>query len=285
MSYFKIGVLIIIVSGILGRAVAQDDNPPLSPHELALQGVTHNADWKPHSETINGLEMVLVPAGCFMMGSTQAQVNDQVAQAIGEEWASRQLPLHQKCLVEPFWIDQTPISQTDYTHLGGIKATPNYFQGDQRPVEMITWFEAQDFCELRGLRLPTEVEWEYAARGVDSLIYPWGNEWEPDYLVWAENSNGQTAIVASVPDGISWVGALDMSGNVWEWTSSPYEPYPYDEEDGRENTTDDGNVYYVLRGGSWDYPSMGYFPAAIREVVPPAVYSYDLGFRCVRDYE
>lgn len=83
--------------------------------------------------------------------------------------------------------------------------------GDERPVENITWFEAHTFCELRDTRLPTEAEWEYAARGPDNLNYPWGNEFEEDFVVYQNNSDDQTATVGSRTPGASWVGTLDMS--------------------------------------------------------------------------
>ena len=82
------------------------------------------------------------------------------------------------------------------------------------------WDEAYDFCVLRKGHLPTETEWEYAARGPDELIFPWGNDWNPRNAIWSGNNVSQTSNVGSVPAGASWVGVLDMSGNVWEWTDS-----------------------------------------------------------------
>ena len=159
--------------------------PTLDPVQLASTPVNANADWTPVSRDFDGVSMVLVPAGCFLM-------NDEAN--------------NQQCFTEPFWIDQTEVTQADFRRLGGVKAAANFFTGDQRPVERITWFEARDFCALRGGRLPTESEWEYAARGPDNLVYPWGNAWDETKAVWSGNSNNQTADVGSIAGGASWVG-------------------------------------------------------------------------------
>ena len=133
--------------------------------------------------------------------------------------------------------------------MGGLAQNSPSFRGDNRPIETIRQNEAEAFCAKRGARLPTETEWEYAARGPDDLIYPWGNTWDASKAVYSGNSDNQTADVGSKPGGASWVGALDMSGNVWQWTSSLYKPYPYNETDGREDQTVIGTR--VARGGSW----------------------------------
>lgn len=248
--------------------------------------ITSNADWTPIEREFDGVTMVLVPAGCFDMGSTQYN-NEQ--------------PVHEQCFDQPFWIDKYEVTQAQFRRLGGTQANPSGFSGDEFPVERITWFEARDFCELRDSRLPTEAEWEYAARGPDNLIYPWGNEWDGtlvnhcDMDCAVENLGymgtndtdgyGFTAPVGSYPAGVSWVGALDMSGNVWEWTSSLYEAYPYDAEDGHEaDTGSRTDVRRVLRSGAWGNYDTGLLRAPFRSWYGPGYWYYDNGFRCARSY-
>ncbi len=245
-----------------------------------------NADWEPFYWTFDdGVEMVLVPAGCFMMGSTA----EQVAYAVNEldappEWVAVEQPAHQQCFDEPFWLDRTEVTQGDFERLGGVAGRASYFSGDQRPVERITWFEARDFCALRGGRLPTEREWEYAARGPDSWIYPWGDILNAGNAVWNRSTSEGTASVGSRPAGASWVGALDMSGNVWEWTSSWYAPYPYAADDGREADTGEGtDVPPILRGGAWIHPNANYLRASLREGYVPDDGNNVIGVRCARD--
>ena len=239
--------------------------PTTDPLSLARTPVTSNWAWTPISQAFDGVTMVLVPAGCFLMGSTDGQ--------------SDEAPVHEQCFPAPFWIDQTEVTQADFERLGGVKAVPNTFDGDARPVEEITWVEALDFCEARAMRLPTEAEWEYAARGPDGWVYPWGDDWNADNVVWSGNSNNQTSDVGSRPAGASWVGALDMSGNVFEWVSSLYQAYPYDAQDGREDNANrtDGRV---LRGGSWYSYGPTVLRAANRVRVAPDDSNGSVGVRC-----
>lgn len=235
---------------------------------LAESGVTNNAKWEPVVWEFDAVEMVLVPAGCFMMGTESA--------------TPEELPIHEICFDEPFWLDRHEVTQGDFARLGGTQARSSDFTGADRPVEQITWFEARDFCGMRGGRLPTEAEWEYAARGPDSLLYPWGNDFEEDRLVFSGNIDGQTAPVGSRPEGASWVGAHDMTGNLWEWTSTLFETYPYVKDDGREstsNTTSDR----VMRGGSWWETDLGFFRATYRGTWHPDGWINFGGFRCARD--
>ncbi|NJK33172.1 MAG: SUMF1/EgtB/PvdO family nonheme iron enzyme, partial [Deltaproteobacteria bacterium] len=248
--------------------------PTLTPLEAALQraqaGVTRNADWEPFVQEFDGVEMVLVPAGCFMMGSDDGDSDER--------------PVHEQCFDEPFWIDRYEVTQADFERLGGQKANANWFDGADRPVERITWFEARDFCDQREMRLPTEREWEYAARGPDNLVYPWGDSRNANNAVWDGNSGGRTAKVGSISSGVSWVGALDLSGNVWEWTKSVYENYPYEPDDRREADQGDGTDVRVLRGGSFDGTSYTLHAANRNGLNPRGEYN-DFGLRCARSLE
>jgi len=249
----------------------------------------------------DGVAMVLVPQGCFQMGTT----DEQMQYAINElgalrEWIDDEIPAHEQCFDTPFWIDKTEVVQADFERFDGRKTSTNWFDGDQRPVENITWFEARDFCAVRGARLPTEREWEYAARGPDNLIYPWGNHWNESNAVWSGSSNHHTAPIGSHLAGRSWVGALDMSGNVWEWMSTVYGIddgdhnyseggerrfiYPYSATDGREQDNQDTAFVRAVRGGSWNYFNISLLRASYRDGESPNHTFNNIGFRCARDF-
>jgi formylglycine-generating enzyme required for sulfatase activity len=259
--------------------------PTDTPIPLGFPGnpVTANDQWTPIEQDFDGVTMVLVPAGCFMMGSTQEQVD--AGDADDDE-----LPQNEVCFDEPFWIDKYEVTQVQFREHGGVQAVPSAFTGDNRPVERITWFEARDYCATRGGSLPNEPQWEYAARGPDGLIFPWGDEWVDNSAVHGGNSRRQTSIVGSRPGGVSWVGALDMSGNVWEWVSTIYDsnpetdafPYPYDGTDRREDL-ERTDVFRLVRGGSWDFFTND-LSAASRFRIDPNNWYLINGFRCSRSY-
>jgi formylglycine-generating enzyme required for sulfatase activity len=221
--------------------------------------VTANADWEPIEMEIGGAQLVLVPPGCFDMGSSDEE--------------SDEFPPHEQCFEEPFWIDQYEVSNLDY-------GTSGEWGEDDLPRESVSWFEASNYCRDNGKRLPTESEWEYAARGPSGLEYPWGDDFVLENSTHWENSNNQTTPVGSRPAGASWVGALDMGGNVWEWTSTIYASYPYDPNDGREDELN-SNASRVMRGGSW---SFGFIATYDRAGIEPDMQEGYIGFRCVRAY-
>jgi formylglycine-generating enzyme required for sulfatase activity len=229
-----------------------------------IDPVTHNDDWKPQKDVFAGVEMALVPPGCFKMGSTNAQAEQ---------------PIHEICFTAPFYIDVLEVSNGQFDDKGGVANRESYHPGDKLPREFITWFEARDFCAEREARLPTEAEWEYAARGPDSLKFTWGNEFISSALIY---NTTKPAEVGSVRSGASWVGAEDLIGNVWEWTSSIYKNYPYKAKDGRESLKDK-RADRVLRGGS--YANFRFTTASIRAFSPPDTVFANYGFRCARDYE
>jgi formylglycine-generating enzyme required for sulfatase activity len=216
-----------------------------------------------------GVPMVQVPAGCFMMGYD----------AGGED----EKPIHQQCFDAPYYIDRTEVTQAQFERLGGTRDTfGNGFDGEDHPIEQIDWYSARDFCLRRGARLPTEVEWEYAARGPDNLVYPWGNDWNPANAVWEENASEQTASVGSIPAGASWVGALDMAGNVWEWTRSEYTPYPYSAASDLSDDVNSEDIRPTIRGGAWSAGDPVILRSTNRRREFPALGTWHIGFRCVR---
>jgi formylglycine-generating enzyme required for sulfatase activity len=253
-----------------------------------------NSDWVPFEKDFDGVTMVLVPAGCFEMGVNDAQatqVLNEIANVLPDIWQAgmnefeRWFASHEVCFNSPFWIDKYEVTQAQFTQFGGAKEIENLFTGIDRPVDSISWHEAYDYCELRGASLPSEAQWEYAARGVESWIYPWGNQFVSDNVVYAATSNNETAIVGSRPEGASWIGAMDMSGNVWEWVNSIYALYPYTTEDGRERHSN--FAFRVFRGGSVLIPQdiIVTLRSSFRiRSMPNQTYD-DIGFRCVRSVD
>jgi iron(II)-dependent oxidoreductase len=148
----------------------------------------------------------------------------------------------------------------------------------------VTWFEARDFCTRRGGRLPTEAQWEYAAKGPDNLTYPWGNTFVFDYVVHGISSGGTSDEVGRRPDGASWVGAFDMSGNLWEWTSTLYRAFPYDPNDGRDTSIPSQDNRPVIRGGSWASGEHR-LRTSYRDIAIPSYGDEYIGFRCVVPFE
>ncbi len=261
--------------------ISENTTPAETATGLSVPVVTTNSQWKPQFQDFNGVEMALVPPGCFMMGSTEADIA-ALNQQYSTSGFSDQGPQSHVCFDEPFWIDKTDVTQAQFKQFGGQAAHGPAFTGDRRPVERITWFEARDFCVERGARLPTEAEWEYAARGPDDPVYPWGNTFDGGKAVYNRNPSQGTAEVGSLPAGASWVGALDMSGNVWQWVSTLYKSYPYDAEDGREDAKDT-STERMLRGGSWDLNNQ-YLWTAYRYEFDPAHEDNHLGVRCARSF-
>jgi len=246
----------------------------------------------------HGIEQVWVPAGSFMMGS-----NGEGGLAV-PPWADREpaseAPQHRVEITSGFWLDKFEVTHAAFEAFvddGGyleesywskegwdwlahqIVHPPRDCEGNapDQPRACITWFEAQTYAHWRGGRLPTEAEWEYAARGPDSLVYPWGNDWDSSRAN-VVDSQGSLP-VGSFPEGASWIGALDMSGNVMEWVNDWLDVHYYEDSPVQDPPGPDRGFRKVEKGGWW-----GSVPYVARSAyrhfeAPPEYQDHHIGFR------
>lgn len=244
--------------------------------------------------------MVRVPAGEFLMGTSTKQQADLTAQYELQPGAfASESPQVEIALAE-FYIDQSPVTNAEYKKF--IDANPDVpvpyladaiaqsynwdktsrtfpARRDQYPAVLVNWQQANAYCRWAGGRLPSEAEWEKAARGTDGRTWPWGNEWDKTKANTVESGLQDATPVGQFPKGASTYGALDMVGNVWQWTSSLERAYPYTANDGREDQQAPGPR--VTRGGSWLFGAI-VSRAATRNAFDASDGSLSIGFRCVQ---
>ncbi|MSQ47660.1 MAG: hypothetical protein EXR78_04595 [Deltaproteobacteria bacterium] len=263
-------------------------------------------------------DMVLIPAGSFLMGATPEE--QQAVLAFGWQGPMRDRmqflaehsgPQHTVHL-DAFYIDTQEV--TNQVYRAFVSATghqaptfwnsPRHLADPAQPVVGVSWSDAQAFCAWQGKRLPTEAEWEKAARGTDGRRYPWGQEWDATRLhtadavagkplenfeVWttwqrAMNAGMDTArpaTVSSYPRGASPYGVFDMAGNVWEWVADWYEPEYYATSPPRNPTGPATGEAKVLRGGGWDVPKTIPVTWLREHFLPPEFAGSPVtGFRC-----
>ncbi len=258
----------------LREAMAEQVDAPGIPAEvfLAQPPVVRDQD---------GMTVVNVPAGEFLMGSRDG------------EGGAEEHPQHTVYL-DAFWIDKTEVTNAQYeacVEAGACQAAHCADDSDlnapQQPVVCVDWFRAETYCKWVGARLPTEAEWEKAARGTDGRRYPWGNaDATCEYAVMDDGSgNGCGAgsyawPVGSKPAGASPYGALDMAGNVWEWVADWYAEDYYGRSPARNPTGPDSGQYRGLRGGSWFKSLRFAVRAADRNWNNPGGGGNVIGFRC-----
>jgi formylglycine-generating enzyme required for sulfatase activity len=205
--------------------------------------------------------MVIIPAGEFTMGFDDESPDERPARSI---------------MVDTFYIDKYEVTNAQYKE---VVTTHTFKKGDKDvPVAGVTWEQATDYARKIGKRLPTEAEWEKAARGEDGRTWPWGNDFVPRYTSHASGSSSRLRDVGSFDEGMSPYGCFDMAGNVREWTQSWYQAYPGNEE----VKADYGQVYRVLRGGSYLTGSFD-VRTVRRHYERMDLSEIDFGFRCAAD--
>lgn len=283
----RIGLLPLVV--LLGLTAGSNRAPAhdsLSSRQWdgAVAGVNDNDAWTPLVRSLHGVRMALVPAGCFTMGTTTAQLAgareacSTYYGAFGCEYSfADEQPAHVVCLREPYWIDVVPVSNRQYRRMTG-SVWPSPYGEPALPLQAIPWDRAAHYCALRGGRLPTEAEWEYAARGPASLIFPYGNQFDLRLTTLRKTSPPRSG---QLPQGASWVGAQDMSGGMAEWVLDWYGLYsaarqvdPLGPSQGSKR---------ILRGGDWFAHSSFLVRSAIREPVDPGFATSKNGVRCAMD--
>jgi formylglycine-generating enzyme required for sulfatase activity len=249
------------------------------------------------TRSLDAAEMVYVPAGEFLMGSADADPK------AGED----EKPQHTVYL-GAFWIDQVEVTTARYVAFlnalgehqkscGGYDCAETqdgeadshiYRVGERYVVESgfenhpmieVSWYGAQAYCEWAGARLPTEAEWEKAARGIDGRLYPWGNDAPTCKKAQYGDCRGATVPAGVRSAGASPYGVLDMAGNVWEWVADWYDPDYYNASPGQDPTGPESGVRNVFRGGSWGYPA-AFIRVSERARNRPTYAGFNVGFRC-----
>ncbi len=221
--------------------------------------------------------MVQIPAGPFLMGYDKRHPDEG--------------PMHTRLIDRPYWMDKYEVTNAAYR--GFVTATgrqaPDHWRngafgpGEERlPVVYVTWYDAQDYCGWAGKRLPTEAEWEKAARGTDGRLFPYGDTFDAKKSNSPQSGIGRLIPVGSFPQGRSPYGLSDVAGNVWEWTDTWYQPYP-----GNSHPSPNyGEQYKVVRGGS--YVDCSFYrcglsaPTFNRGFFKRETKNSGFGFRCAR---
>ena len=240
--------------------------------------------------------MVYVPETKHIIGTSEEKLQQNLRELPSylEKYLCAEFPAHE-CATKGFYIDKYQVTNeqyfnfvlaTDYTspsekflkHLRDDNGKLQYPNKEilNHPVVSVSYYDAKAYAEWSGKRLPTEIEWELAARGIDQREYPWGNKWEKGRCNSQEMSLNNTTPVGSFELGKSIYGCYDMAGNAWDWTDSWYEPYP----DGEKYINPDmGKKNKVLRGGSFVYEHFDQ-RCAFRAIKEPDLYFGEFSFRC-----
>ncbi|MHC1740667.1 MAG: formylglycine-generating enzyme family protein [Anaerolineaceae bacterium] len=270
MKKVYLSLIVVIILG--GCIVPADTNQTGTPQALGIGSTQISVK--------DGMVLVYVPAGEFLMGALEGKGNPD------------EHPQHTVTL-DAFWIDQTEVTNGKYALCVADKActapsvatslTRDAYYGnpsyDNYPVVYVHWSDAEDYCTWAGRRLPTEAEWEKAARGTEGQIFPWGNEFAATNQANFGNKNADSAEVGSYPAGASPYGALDMAGNVLEMTADWYDANYYLNSPSINPMGADKQGAKVVRSGSWGYEALD-LRASLRKWINPTDSFHTIGFRC-----
>jgi len=266
MKLVRISFFVLTVFGMLACQV-------FSP---AADPITATPDLPTEITDAKSVPMRLIPAGDFTMGSD-------------DEMAGEAQPAHTINLPD-FYMDVYEVTRARYkecvtagvcSEVENVASVDSFYASPDYPMSSVDWEKANVYCESwRGSHLPSEAEWEKAARGTDGRTYPWGEEFDSSYVKLEADSSGEfLGNVGSYEKGKSPYGMYDMAGSVWEWTADPLTVYPGNQGD---------HSYYrdtdrVLRGGSWDHPDQYVLTTWFRFASFTGDNSGYTGFRCAKD--
>jgi len=252
----------------------------------------------------DGAEMVWIPPGEFVMGSTPAEVSaalkgfpERVCRDIADFLLQAECP-QRKVEMDGYWMYKCEVTVAQYRKFceatgGKLPNAPDGGWKDSHPIVDVSWDDANAYAKWAGASLPSEAQWEKAARGTDGCVYPWGNDWDASRCANSvEKSMDGPAPVCGYPKGASPYGCLDMAGNVWEWCADWYDPAYYKSAPSKNPRGPAEAVKFqwcgptvrgarALRGGSWYYDNNIYFRCASRSYHQPTSRDRDDGFRCV----
>ncbi|MCA9994310.1 MAG: SUMF1/EgtB/PvdO family nonheme iron enzyme [Anaerolineales bacterium] len=274
-------------TAIFESLIATPRTPTITPESPTATPELHTPAPEISTRVADGMVLIEVKGNTFQMGNEE-----------GLNIPNNETPKHPVTL-NSYLIDQTEVTNAMYSKcvivgacVASALSTKGDYNGNNYPVVGVSWYDADLYCRWAGGRLPTEAEWEYAARGDDGRLYPWGSVFNGVWLNFCDktcsfnwhntNMNDRYKYTAPVgsfsPAGDSWVGAKDMSGNVWEWVLDGYDAKYY-----KSSPTIDpiglGDSIKVLRGGSWDSTSF-YARVTHRNSAQPNTSNSNIGFRC-----
>ncbi|MHB1461698.1 MAG: formylglycine-generating enzyme family protein [Armatimonadota bacterium] len=275
-SGFTMMIAILCLSPIMtGYASAKGIKPKaVSKKKVVVpaSGISPKS-WKMKINTIDGAEMMWVPAGKFLQGQYL-------------DFRSVQAP-RRSVYLDGFWIYKNEVTVVQYrtfcqaTYRAMPEAPKEGWQ-DIYPITGVNWQDAADYAAWAQVSLPTEAQWEKAARGTDGREYPWGNSWDITKCVNYQNSTTGIEPVGSYPTGVSPYGCMDMAGNAWEWCSDWYDANYYHVAPSKNPKGPSSGSMRAMRGGAWfNFALRDYdFRCAYRFGFNPAAHEFNYGFRC-----